>query len=145
MCAQFLRTHSRLCNFSLHVFQQCGAYRLHLLIRDTAKQRTMIGCLPSIDVPMSVGHGMRLCPGFDCGQQEFYSVFRLDLLEVGAVLAKIEEERLVIGDNALSDDRNSQSAHGYWFGRRRFLNTVSIDYCCLAERIQLVSRPKVRR
>ncbi|WP_433964451.1 hypothetical protein [Tunturiibacter gelidiferens] len=80
----------------------------------------MIGRVASIDVPMPILNGMRLCPGFDCGQQEFYSVFRLDLLEVGAVLPKIKEEWLIIRDNALSDDRNTQPAYGYLFGRRPF-------------------------
>ena len=78
--------------------------------------------------------------GFDCGQQEFHSVFRLDLPEVGAVLPKIEKEWLIIRDNTLSDDRNTQPVYGYLF-RRPLLKAIPVGYCCLAERIQLVSCP----
>ena len=102
MGSQFFRPHSGFCNLYLDIFQQCGAHRFQLLKRDGAERCIVIGWCTPVNVPMSVGNGSCLRPGFDSGEHKFKSVVRLDSFEIRAVLPQITKERFVIRLNSLS-------------------------------------------
>ena len=104
--AQRLRSHSRLFDFSVHLAQQRRPRGFQGMVGNAGKGRIVVGFLTSVNVPVSVGSGMRLGPGGDRVQQRLQPIFRIDPAEISAMSAQFAKERLVVGSRALPDDRD---------------------------------------
>ena len=99
-------------------FSAGGPRRLERFVGNHRERRIVLGLRAAVDIPMSVGHGMRLCPGGNRVQQGFQAVLGLDAIEICAVRPQFAKQWLVVCRHSLADYGNPQPRNWRFLRRR---------------------------
>ena len=78
-------------------------------------------------------------------QEQLQAVLRLDCAKIGAVRPELAEEEHAIGNNTLTNDGDSDAGRGRFFRRDNLAQAVRVGERRVAERIQLMRGPEIRR
>src|SRR5580692_2712947 len=101
-------------------------------------------CLSSsINIPVAEWDWMCLSARGGRSKKQVQAVLGLDLVEVGAVRAQVEKQRLVVGGNTLANDCNAESPRGQRWLRDGCLQVGAVIRRSFAKGIELVRAPQI--